>query len=162
MFIRLLHNFSRNPWRHFSKPYGSEEHRLGNTARTIFFNITSHPRFGFSRGPLISASTILTEVDAVPIFMRAVCLSYPRLREVINFILSAKKGKRSKPYIVQFFLSFRGGKNYLQVFVGHLRGSSLLKLIHQARLMRVWWETCWCSTTSEFCLLASDSSASTG
>jgi hypothetical protein len=57
-----------------------------------FFNVTSHPLFVFSRGLLISASAFLTEVDAVPIFfICAVCISHPRLRVVIYFILSAKK-----------------------------------------------------------------------
>jgi hypothetical protein len=136
MFIRLLHDFSRNPRRHFSKPYGPEEHRLGNTARTIFFNITSHPRFGFSRGLLVSASTFLTEFDAVPIFfMRAVCLSYPRLRD--QLYTQYKKRKKIKPLHCPIFFFPLGKKNYLQVFVGHLLGSSLLKLTHQARLMRV-------------------------
>jgi len=61
------------------------------TLHEPFFNITSHPLFDFSRGLLVSSSTFLTEVDAIPIFfIGAVCLSYPKLREVINFTLSAK------------------------------------------------------------------------
>jgi hypothetical protein len=104
------------------------------TLHEPFFNITSHPLFGFSRGLLVSASTFLTEVDALPIFfICAVCLSYPSLREVINFIFSAKK-KDQTSSVSNFFFPF-GKNNYLQVFVGQLLGNSLLKLIHQARLM---------------------------
>jgi hypothetical protein len=103
------------------------------TLHEPLFNITSHPLVGFSRGLLISASTFLTEVDAVPIFFTcAVCLSYPMLREVINFILSAKK--KSNLYSIQFFLSFWEK----QLPVSIRRAFTWQQLMHQARLMRVW------------------------
>jgi hypothetical protein len=80
---------------------------------------------------------------------------------VINFIHSAKKEKDQPSTVSNFSLPFEKN-HYLQVFVGHLLGSILLKLIPQARLMRVWEKSVGAVRPREFCLSASDTSASTG
>jgi hypothetical protein len=80
-----------------------------------------------------------------------------------------KKKRRSDLYGIQFFLSVSEirvssplGKNQLRVIIRREFTWQHVKLIPKERLISVWWEKCWCSMTSELCLLVSDSSAYTG
>jgi hypothetical protein len=70
-------------WKCFTKPY------FGLVTFRSILMLSSHPLLSFPRGLLTSASALYTKVDAIPIsFIRAVCLSHPKLLEVVNLILS--------------------------------------------------------------------------
>jgi len=138
MFIQLLYDFSRNPWQRFSKPYCSEKPRLGNNAQALFLILppthflVSHVVFSFQlqlfslKLMQFPSSSFVLHVSPIPGSVRW------------STLYSVQKNHQTVSNI--FFPLEKN--NYLQAFVGHLLGSSLLTLTPRARLMRVWWEAC--------------------